>query len=1141
MINISKWSLLVLLLFSGIAYPQQYFIKSYTIEDSLPTRFVLDVTQDKHGMMWFATYSGVSNYDGFSFANYTSKDGLADQNYRQLEFDANGVLWALPFYANDTLCYFKDNKWYKIINIKDSISKHETTCFSVFLKDGKTSICIGTTNGFIAYENNEWKSYKFSNSVYENLVTDISVYNDKFLLSGVFGFCEYKNGELDFSLNDKLGKYKDIKSFTFVKKEDKVSEIWVLGPEWIGVLKENVFEVVIQGLEMPTQQYHSHSYLTFDKVGNLIFGNGWGKYCLVKDTKEIKPLHIKNGFSSNGATSVYKDREDNIWFADTRGIDKINNLDLKNYFELNGLLENEVTAITELRGGGFVFGHNSGLTVYKDSKFKRIPFKYANVNSTRVLDMIQDRDGYVWFTANENGVGRLDDEGNIKWFFEKKDFLVSSIYQDKNGRIWFGAMNKLYFIENGEVKLFEFSDKINNTFRKIFECESGGFYVAGVNGLWLVNGNRIEKIPCEDSKPLNVYSYLKTKSGDELVGTLNGLYKIENGKIVKFNKNGFSCDRPIYFILEDYRGHFWFGSNDGAYHWEGNKEVLKYSPRNGLSGYETNRSAGIIDSEGKVWIGTDKGLTSFAKTYTDYKISVPMVEFLNLEDSKGNFYDLKDDNSIIYINNSLQFNFRAMSYVNEDMITYEYMLEGFDTEWIRVKQAMIDAVRYINIPPGDYKFKVRARNFSGDWSGVLESGDITIHSPFYKSVWFIVIILLLFSSMVFSLLKIKFQRENNRKLKQEISIRKQIEEDLLESKQKYKDIVDLLPEAIYETDLNGNFTYVNNYGLNLFKYTADDIRNGISAYKVIDKSFLDVLEKNRERVINKEVVTRVEYVGVTKDGIKIPVSVNATPIYKDGKVVGIRGVAADMTEQKRNEEVLRKFARDMESLNASKDKFFSIVAHDLKNPFQGLLGFSDFLHNEYDTLNEDEKKEYIGYIRLTSKNAYALLENLLQWSRLQTGRIEVKTERINAFNEVNSVGDLLTANMIRKKISFKNEVDKDIYVIADRNMFVSILQNIITNAIKFTNQGGNIYINSKIENGDIKLSITDNGVGIKPEYLEKIFRIDHDTTSTGTMNETGTGLGLLLTKEMVELNGGKIFVESEVGKGSTFSVILPPA
>jgi signal transduction histidine kinase len=120
-------------------------------------------------------------------------------------------------------------------------------------------------------------------------------------------------------------------------------------------------------------------------------------------------------------------------------------------------------------------------------------------------------------------------------------------------------------------------------------------------------------------------------------------------------------------------------------------------------------------------------------------------------------------------------------------------------------------------------------------------------------------------------------------------------------------------------------------------------------------------------------------------------------------------------------------------------------------------------------------------------------------------------------------------------------VDKEIYVLADRNMVVSILQNIITNAIKFTNQGGNIDIKSKVENGEVIISVTDDGVGIKPEYIEKIFRIDHDTTSTGTMNETGTGLGLLLTKEMVELNGGKIYVESEFGKGSTFSVSFPLA
>jgi PAS domain S-box-containing protein len=617
------------------------------------------------------------------------------------------------------------------------------------------------------------------------------------------------------------------------------------------------------------------------------------------------------------------------------------------------------------------------------------------------------------------------------------------------------------------------------------------------------------------------------------------LYTIEDGVIVKYDKNGVNITNPVYFILQDNDGYYWIGSNDGVYKWDGGGNIEVLNIHTGLAGHETNRAAGLVDSKGRVWIGTDLGLSCYTPEFNHTKTPVPKILLYDLEDSKGVQYYLDDDNTVPYTENTLNFNFRGISFVNEELLVYKYKLEGYDKDWQEIKQSLLDKVKYVNVDPGEYKFCVMAKNFSGEWSEVKKSGIITIDSPFYKTWWFSVLVLLIFGGMVASAVKIKDQQVQNEKLEKEIKYRKRIEKDLSDSKRKYQDIVDLLPEAIYESDTNGYLTFANNFGMKLLNLSNIDLIQGIKIDDFISHSDKDRLFEEFNKVLNNQTINRADFTFISKNGDIVPLSINAVPILNDNKVTGIRAVAVDMSEHKKIEEALKKYAEDLKLLNASKDKFFSIVAHDLKNPFQGLLGFSDFLHSDYDNLTDDEKKEYIGYIRITSRNAYNLLDNLLQWSRLQTGRIEIAPVKINLFSAINSVIDLMTSNAIRKNISLINNADQNIIVNSDKNMLNSILQNLISNAIKFTRKNGEVKIESILSDGYVIIKIIDNGVGMKENDINKLFKIDQQISYVGTMDETGTGLGLLLCKEMVELNGGTISVESEAGKGSVFSFTLP--
>lgn len=252
-----------------------------------------------------------------------------------------------------------------------------------------------------------------------------------------------------------------------------------------------------------------------------------------------------------------------------------------------------------------------------------------------------------------------------------------------------------------------------------------------------------------------------------------------------------------------------------------------------------------------------------------------------------------------------------------------------------------------------------------------------------------------------------------------------------------------------------------------------------------------------------------------------------------------KNLEVEVYERKRAEEKITKIAEELAEINSSKDKFFSILAHDLKSPFHYLLGYSDLLRNEYPTLSDDERKKFISIIHANSQRLYNLLENLLAWSRIQTGRMEFEMEVFDLSREVRQVADTIRISAVNKNLNFECQAFDNAMVKADRNMMRSAVHNLLTNAIKYTPEGGSVSVKTKTSDSYIEVSVQDTGIGMTPEDVSKLFRIDVSLSRPGTNKEPGTGLGLILTKEFVEQNNGTLFVESEPDKGSLFRLSLP--
>jgi signal transduction histidine kinase len=229
----------------------------------------------------------------------------------------------------------------------------------------------------------------------------------------------------------------------------------------------------------------------------------------------------------------------------------------------------------------------------------------------------------------------------------------------------------------------------------------------------------------------------------------------------------------------------------------------------------------------------------------------------------------------------------------------------------------------------------------------------------------------------------------------------------------------------------------------------------------------------------------------------------------------------------------------LSQLNATKDKFFSIVSHDLRSPFASILGFAELL---VDDINQNElgnARKYAEIIQDSSRNAVDLLGNLTEWSRLNTDRMVFKPKEIDIISVIEEVTELLSASAIQKSISIIKKSPEQVKVYADKDMIGSVLRNLISNSIKFSEPGGRIHVSVIQKFNEIIVEVLDFGTGIEKELRNKLFSIEENVSTPGTQNEKGTGLGLILVREFITTHGGRVSVESEVGQGSKFIFTLP--
>jgi signal transduction histidine kinase/ligand-binding sensor domain-containing protein len=749
---------LIILLFCFVlpatqfCYAQNYLTTTYNENDGLTNSVVYAVAQDQPGQLWFATRGGISVFDGNEWHAFSLKDGLPVASYSKITIDEQGLIWILSHPPGLSVSCFNGQHWETLTKPDFSVNTKNFSALEVGFRNEQRVIFVGTNDaGLLQFVDGQWRQITMEQGLPGNQINALAFHAGQLFIATDGGLAVFKDNQVSGGYSEIQLPSQRLLGMVLEKTDDAGNfRLWLAGENWLGFIEKMTFHLFTNTAKSIFDTMNHRLHLQPDLHGGIFYGNIFDLYHIQKPFGEIEHLGRTSGLITEGVTSFLIDREKNLWITSLRGVSQIQSQRFRNYRQVHGLLENEVTALAEIEPGKLVLGHENGLTFFENNQFRTRSFLKEKSNSevtTRVLDLKVDADKNIWVAASMLGLARIHPSGKIDWFRKEAGLegIVTTILIDSQSQIWVADSQGLHRFNGKKFELinlypnrFETRGNLFPVIRKLFPGPDQSIYLAtSGDGVYLKSKNLWTHFLAKDEQPANNVFFIFHDSQSRLwMGTLAGLFTLENNQIVKYQANGFQIDRPVYLILEDAKQRLWFGTDNGVIRWDG-ENTRVYTTRQGFVGQETNRSAGRVDAAGQVWIGADQGVSVYLEKF-DYAaedLPPPVVEITRLEVFDRTLSP-NQPNQLDYRENTLVFHFKGISFADKKSLQYRFRLQGYDRNWQLETNHKIQEVRYTNLRPGKYKFQIQGRHEHGRWSAEQSSNQVVIQAPFWKTLWF---------------------------------------------------------------------------------------------------------------------------------------------------------------------------------------------------------------------------------------------------------------------------------------------------------------------------------------------------------------------------------------------------------------------
>jgi ligand-binding sensor domain-containing protein/signal transduction histidine kinase len=1113
-----------------------------TINQGLSLSSVYCIHQDSKGFMWFGTEDGLNKYDGKNFRIFRNIPGDTNSiSYKWTEIiyeDLSGMLWfgsrrGLTRFdpVNEIFCqYYADAK------VPGSLANDTITTVA---EDTGNNLWVGTACGLnrINITTGAIERISFTENGTQKIDSRINVLlpDNKGNLwigshSGLFYYDHQTSLVSKIHLSENARDTFIIRALAFNREE-----LWIGTDKGLGKLDPGPDGTAYHFIMSTFRNIHPQQVIEnilFDDNGKLWVSTEAGLYGYDSTdgsfTLLIESLDASNSLAINTAKSLFLDSSGILWFGTHgSGLYRINTLNkqVNNYrnnpADMRSLSENAINCIFEDRSGVLWIGtFGAGISILdpQANKFELLchnPVNPGSLSSNFIWSIFEASDGTVWIGTNDKGLNCYSPETGVFTIYDHRandPFSLSAssvreVYHDSKGNFWVGTDGGGMDLLNRETGRFSHfrhnladpSTLSGNSVRVIYEDDTGILWIGTRDGL-----NKFDPVTRkfkryvhspEDTSSIShnfVYSaILKDSKGNLWVGTYGGglnRMNIENGTFTHYFNHpddpASLSDDIVFSVYEDKLGMLWVGTNNGLNRLDPSTGIfIRFGAEQGLP---NEVIYGILpDNNNHIWMSTNFGI--FRMNLTDFSIT-------------------KFD-----VNDGLQSNeFNGGSFhLGKSGKQYwggVYGLNIIDPEKIRPAKNQSNVVITKLVILGK-EVNVNSSAFSGRKSSVnekfvAEGEDLYIA----KNISYASEIILNYNQRFISF---EFNALNHPP-SQKMSYSYRME--------------DMEDDWNYSGDRNF-VTYANmKPGTYVFRADATN-KDGFSSP---DPAGLIITIKppfwNTWWFIMMEVAAIIALV------IFIYIYLLKA---RTNKLLTAQNQEIFAANQR-----LTESQRQLSELNATKDKFFSIVAHDLKNPFTSLLSISEMMSVNYNTLDEEDKISSLTSFHRSARRIYELLENLLTWSRSQTGRIEFNPADFNISNLAMECMKLFILPAEKKGITLQLNAKDNILAFGDPEMINTVIRNLLDNAIKYSNRGGTVELGVRMEDGLIRVAVRDQGVGIPEVDLRGLFNLASQSVSKGTGGERGTGLGLIICKEFVEKNGGRLIVKSEPDKGSTFSFYL---
>lgn len=1055
-----------------------------TTENGLSINNVTSIVQDKKGFIWVGTTNGLNFYDGYNFRlffpNDSNANSLTSPYIAYLLEDNHGFIWIATI---DGLNKYdrKTNTFYRYKHDpNDSHSLSNNNVYTIF-QDKENNIWVGTINGLNKY-NPEKNNFTVTKEVTDRL--------NPHSLNSVLSITEDDNGLLWLSTWNGIG---------VINKQGKVVKNYLTDP-----------------IDAEDFDYRKISSVFNDDKGYLWIGmNGKGLKRYDQKTGTFKDYiagSTSSDISDGYIISFMKDSFGNLWISTRNGLNKYN-YDTDSFtafytipLNSSSLISSQVTCVCEDRSGLMWVGTSSGISRFYQSSN---PFKYYQYDETNPLNGLSngsvisahvDKEDNIW-VATMGGVTKISSSTdkithllhNPRNSNSVSDNFIRSVFVDHEGIVWIGTNNgglNRYDPQTGKFSLFRHNNTdamsiSNNGILSIIEDSQ--------NNLWFGTWWGMNKY---DRNTKIFKRYLPDEPGTN---------RLQNG--------------TVWDIFEDSEKLIWIGTDGGGLsRLDPETNTFTHfmhtdSAKNKIGG---NRVFTIMESkDGKLWFGTDNGMNS-------YNRKTGIIEHYNKANGlPGNLVNgiVEDDRGYLWISSDKGLS--RFDPADSSIITYTIRNGLRSLEFIQnVCEKSSDGTLYF----GSY--------------GLLHFNPAEIKEE------------KLDEPLVFTDLKI---------FNQSIPV---LRDGILPYSISDIKKITIPPgnEVLTFEFALLDFSEINRntfrYKLEGFENEWNDIgnRNYVTYTNLEPGDYKLRVRATNNNGIKNEVEASLEIYIVPKFYqtwwfriLFVIAFLAAIILYTHIKTSNIekRNILLEQKVEERTKDLnnktedLNKTVKELNQEIATKDKFFSIIAHDLRSPFTALLGFSRHLIEEFDNLSKEDIKLIAESIYKSTGVTFNLLGNLLQWARIQTGKMEFKPEVIDISELVKGTKEVFSGSAHSKGISIILTSNGHVHSSVDRNMIETVVRNLISNSLKFTGNKGKIELSVYRENGSVKISVSDNGVGMPKEKIERLFQVGENVTTLGTNNEKGSGLGLILCKEFVEHNDGTISVQSEINKGTSIIVTLP--